>query len=435
MPPECSACEQRITSAGWPDSKQHATSCSLPSRLDEPVDGTGSTGPQHFILAEHSDDDDDAEIAPHPFKDILCECCKPLSGTQKLSRFIFLILGSLCLLACGAWYGISIARKQHLDVTSLPTAHLKAKPPHEASCMIASDSNRSKSTTENCSRIGTRTSFIDRNSTDVDDSSNEQGGLTHRDSIYPDLTCLATKRIEWLAVRTLTQEWFGTWEAGVVAREKSWLQGLLDIFISRLKSFVQESQEECGMGHLCMTLLAISSAEYGTTLKIAPTFHSPLLTILLDIPWSIVMRSGWPLFGLLAQLQMQHHKDVDAPMSGHSKQYLLSLNEALSKNNTRLVIGLGVEFVQIQDAVEQADHSGSAHAQVMPALCALASQLLGFGYSPGGVGDSGDNALGQMQEFFRQSVRNIDDLQSTLDSTWPLYGILSQVSVIFAKAL
>ena len=35
---------------------------------------------------------------------------------------------------------------------------------------------------------------------------------------------------------------------------------------------------------------------------------SPVLTLLLDLPWESILRSNWPLFGMLAQI---HHRKLD----------------------------------------------------------------------------------------------------------------------------
>ena len=55
-------------------------------------------------------------------------------------------------------------------------------------------------------------------------------------------------------------------------------------------------------------------------------------------------------------------------------------------------------------------------------LCALSPQHL----SPD-VGTSGhpaEAALKQVRGFFRQAVQSVEDAQGTLDSAWPLYGML-----------
>lgn len=50
-----------------------------------------------------------------------------------------------------------------------------------------------------------------------------------------------------------------------------------------------------------MSLLAVLTSDVGASLKSAPSLHAPLLRVLLDVPWLMIVQSGWPLFGLLAR--------------------------------------------------------------------------------------------------------------------------------------
>jgi len=242
------------------------------------------------------------------------------------------------------------------------------------------------------------------------------------EDIYPDLTCKDTQHVEWQEIKGLTAQWFGSWSSGVVAKNKAQLEGLMDLFTKRLQN-LHDKVDECGMGRLCMTLLAISAGQPGSSLKAAPALHSPLLTILLDVPWSIVMRSGWPLFGLLAQLQRQHHRTDDLPTAGPTAVYLHQLNAALLAQQPEVVSELGIGFVRLQE-------QGSVPPTVMPALCALASQLLSSGVFDGQARI--DEALRHMQGYFREAVNSIDDLQSTVESVWPLYGVLNAAAIQLA---
>jgi len=237
---------------------------------------------------------------------------------------------------------------------------------------------------------------------------------------YPDLTCFSTTVSEWQDFKVLTGKWFGSWSSGVVPKSKAQLQSLTELAVRKLAA-VHDKVDECAMGRLFVSLLGLASGE--GTLKSMPHLSSPLLTILLDIPWAIVMRSGWPLFALLAQLHLQQQGTDDLPTSGPDQVYFQALKGRLMSHNSQVaqkeLAILGAEFVRLQ----QDESTQNQRFLVFPALCALASQLFGQ-ETDAGV----DQALHHMQSFFKQAVMNIDDLQSTLVTSWPLYGLLNAAS-------
>lgn len=241
-----------------------------------------------------------------------------------------------------------------------------------------------------------------------------------------DLACRKTKHLAWQDMKRLMGAWFGTWSAAVVAKDQGELRELLQVSMTRLQA-LHTKVEECGMGRLCMTLLAIAAGEAEEySLKLVPSLHSPLLTILLDYPWSVVMRSGWPLFALLAQLHLRHPRGDDRPTSGHTADYFRALEEGLQRQEPEVLAKLGAEFVEREEKAER-------QAAAMPALCALGSQLLGADVLSSDEART-EQALQHMQSFFREAVRTIDDLQSTVESAWPLWGVLNAAAVQLAAA-
>merc|ERR1740130_1170660 len=160
------------------------------------------------------------------------------------------------------------------------------------------------------------------------------------------------------------------------------------------------------MGRLCMTLLAMMASEGQGSLNHVPSLHSPLLTILLDVPWPRLMRSGWPLFGLLAQLAFRSPASADEPFGdGLIARYYRSLHAGLAKPISPAALAqLGASFVEQQEAAEADASTDPGRLHVMPALCALASQLLGPDMLVPGRSDA---ALQHMQGFFKQAVNSI----------------------------
>merc|ERR1712129_388490 len=166
--------------------------------------------------------------------------------------------------------------------------------------------------------------------------------------------------------------------------------------------------------------------------------HSPLLTVLLDIPWIVTVWSGWPLFTLLAQLHLHTHGADDMPMAGgHHTEYFHGLQEALVQQRPDLLSQRGARFLerspwqQQQQGVLPAHSTGAMVGEVggthaMPILCALASQLLGADVQRG---KEAEQALKQVQAFYKQSVQSIEDLHASIVSAWPLYGVLNAASL------
>jgi len=261
---------------------------------------------------------------------------------------------------------------------------------------------------------------------------------------YPDLTCKDVASREWLEIKRLAQLEFSLGSPLIKASQmasagRARLQALVDKAENTIKAVRGLSfspVDECSMGRLCMSLMALAAApDDNSPAGIVPAggggagsvlpalaMHSPLLTVLLDVPWRLVLASGWPLFGILAQLNLRRARHDDAPLSGQPAMYFMSLGAGLERHEAYSLASLGAEFLR---SVE-----GRAHASthVLPGLCALASQLL----SPE-VGTKGgmptDTALKQVQGFYRQAVQGIEDVQGTLDTAWPLYRVLHLVSL------
>lgn len=241
------------------------------------------------------------------------------------------------------------------------------------------------------------------------------------DGQYPDLTCAKNVHTEWHIFKELLRSNIDTWLVSDVSRSSrsAHLQSLLGVAGDTLQS-VYYNVEECGMGRLCMSLLGIASGEAGGSVLGAPSLHSPLLTLLLDVPWYLLMQSGWPFFGLLAQVHLQSHKLEDVPKKGREAAYFQELGTALAQKDAGKLAAAGAEFLFHKDEI----------SNTLSVLCALASQLLELSPTEQQAGD----VLTQLQVFFKQAVRNVEDLQVTLDSAWPLYGLLHAASKVSQAA-
>lgn len=235
----------------------------------------------------------------------------------------------------------------------------------------------------------------------------------NQDMEYPELTCDGVAAKQWLEVKRMAGQEFGSWRAGSELLDKRGLQVVLETAVEQLK---QSQPHECGMGRLCMSMLTIITSGTGGSILAAHSIHQPLLTVLIEVPWRQVLESGWPLFAMLAQMHLRARQANTAPVGGAAEKYFHALVGGLERREAGRLATLGAEFLRSEEGRSHA----SAH--ILSGLCALASQLL----SPE-VGTSGmptDAALKQVQNFFRQAVTSVEDVQGTLDTAWPLYGVL-----------
>jgi len=154
--------------------------------------------------------------------------------------------------------------------------------------------------------------------------------------------------------------------------------------------------------------------------------------MVVEIPWDAIMLSGWPLFGILAQLHLHSHGQDDLPAAGSEVVYYGALRQALQHQQHSMLAGLGAAFLEqgrsslapASAEVGFGDSAGEAHA--MPALSALASQLLKADNVPGTIDR---RVMQQVQGLYREVVQSIDDLHATVISAWPLYCILHGASI------
>mmetsp|Transcript_64714 Transcript_64714/g.124829 ORF Transcript_64714/g.124829 Transcript_64714/m.124829 type:complete len:513 (-) Transcript_64714:46-1584(-) len=247
--------------------------------------------------------------------------------------------------------------------------------------------------------------------------------------------------VEWQDVKTMAQNQFGTWKAGVVREDATSMRALLDHAVERVQGVqnVPGVTNECGMGRLSMSVLAVLNVDSQHSLHGEPLVHAPLLTVLLDIPWSVTVWSGWPLFALLAQMHLHTHGADDMPVAGgRHAHYFRGLQEALVQQRPDLLSRRGAQFLEQTPGQQQQQqgavpaHNGGAMVgeaggmHAMPILCALASQLLGADVQRR---KEAEQALQQVQAFYRQSVQSIEDLHASIVSAWPLYGILHTASL------
>lgn len=180
-----------------------------------------------------------------------------------------------------------------------------------------------------------------------------------------------------------------------------------------------EVADECGLGRLALQMLTLTTIDdpmafvqvFSETERLA----SPVLTFLLDVNWILLGQSGWPMFGFLAQINLHKQKEgitindegdgLDAELS---KVFLAELQDALAKEDYEKVIQSAANFLQ-SDAP-----SGSSP---LGALSAFATQAM--------VLPAGERVrvLQDMQTAFKQMISGAPELDISLSSRWPLWGL------------
>jgi len=186
------------------------------------------------------------------------------------------------------------------------------------------------------------------------------------------------------------------------------------------KALSPETKDECGLGKLCLQLLSLVSVDDAQALmQLFSSFEqlaSPVLTMLLDVPWAAAAQGGWPLFGLLAQLNLRKINSPGAlntdPIDGLSdpttRSFYEELNVALGKD--------GAALEATAQAFLQKDAPGGT---ALGPLTAMAAQAAGTPELR-----TRAQMLGTLQGGLKQVIADAGELDIALSTRWPLFGLL-----------
>lgn len=178
--------------------------------------------------------------------------------------------------------------------------------------------------------------------------------------------------------------------------------------------------DDCGLGKLCLQLLSMANIDDPAVLAQLFTgleqLASPVLTMLLDVPWVVTGQSGWPIFGLLSQINLRKQQvpgalngeEVDGLNEPAGQQLLVDLAGALQSGEPAHLAGAGGSYLQKETR-------GSALAP----LTAIAAQA----YSSQ---DPQQRAaiLQSLQQGFQQVMSTAPELDIALSTNWPLWGLV-----------
>lgn len=238
----------------------------------------------------------------------------------------------------------------------------------------------------------------------------------------PDLGC--TEGPHAAVWKDVKQDFRGLFPEGgppVKAVARSALVDALDRAMKRLKdaNALASDAQECGLGRVSLQLVTFASTEDPSGL--AQLFSgverltSPVLTMLLDTNWIQVAQSGWPLFGLLAQISLT--KQREGLLSG---EQIDGLNDPAAR----------AVFDAFSSALEKEDHGEVVQASAMflsteaPEAKSVFGSLTAFaGRAAALPAQERAEALQSMQGAFKQMIGDGVELDAALGTRWPLWGL------------
>ena len=230
--------------------------------------------------------------------------------------------------------------------------------------------------------------------------------------------------------------------AEVFSQPAAALVTLSPMEISSLISTVSESLPvseladgaQCGLARLSLQMLSTieqisrsSADEVALALLSTEPLHSPMLTVLLDVPWVETVNSGWPFFPLLAQWHLrnlQAASKVGGERDGMNEQVIAEFHkivtEALRDQNLGRVVEISSEFLKI------AGNQQVAESYPIAVAAALAGVTIG-------VKDPIEKAslFENTQSIIVASIRNPNDLVYVLHSVWPIWSLLNLATMAF----
>merc|ERR1719491_197799 len=140
------------------------------------------------------------------------------------------------------------------------------------------------------------------------------------------------------------------------------------------------------------------------------------MPLILEVPWLAVAQSGWPLFGLLAQLNQRRVQtksgnppEVDGLNGKFESLYLREVFEALAKGDSKQLEESSRIFMSLDGT------TGSA----LGALTAVAGQAAADRPPQEKL-----QLMEQLQNGFRQAIGSAAELDIALGTQWPLFGLI-----------
>jgi len=181
--------------------------------------------------------------------------------------------------------------------------------------------------------------------------------------------------------------------------------------------------EDCGMGVLSLHLLNAMTMDDTEENRAALVYifseyeelTSPVLTLLLDLPWESILRSNWPLFGMLAQI---HHRKLDIM----DLEELNGFNHTATRAfHTEIMGHIGRRDWEAMRTESEKFIDGYLSETPSP-LCMLTA-FLGQAIKTKDR-DLRESVLAYTQDQFKRMVGGGADMDAVLGSAWPVMELL-----------
>lgn len=185
--------------------------------------------------------------------------------------------------------------------------------------------------------------------------------------------------------------------------------------------FNKAAGDECGLGRLGLQLLSIAILEDPGQLVQAieaTKLGSPVLTLLLDIPWVATALSGWPLFGILAQVNAAKVSLLKTAVNMNGIDGLEGANGVGFLEKIRAAADAGDLVTMTQASVAYLE-DGKTDAGPLAGITALSTQSA--------MQTDVQKRLGSvqtLQQMLRTMIDNVGELEVALTTRWPLWPLL-----------
>lgn len=200
----------------------------------------------------------------------------------------------------------------------------------------------------------------------------------------------------------------------------------------------------CGVGKLMIQMLSILQADTGdgksiSNMLMAERMVSPLMTLLLDIPW-MGYQPQWPLFGMMAQMSIimgaenGNNAKLDGLDSEELMQFAQAMNVAIVSGNLPALKSLATSFLEA--GPEAAAHAPLGFLTCLFARAATAevpmppTSMEGEATMPAVVPldpayaqEEARQMFHEAQQVLRKLLKDGGELGVTLGTKWPLWGM------------
>jgi hypothetical protein len=190
-----------------------------------------------------------------------------------------------------------------------------------------------------------------------------------------------------------------------------------------------DAVNECGFGKLFIQLMSLCTVDEPSGIvqyfQERPNAASPVMTMLLDIPWVSMAQSGWPFFAILSQLSYQKVRLLEGMLNleavdGLANEAIAAYFEVMSnsqKSGDMLAMATASQMFLRNAPVGSPYATLTAMATTTAVTMDIQERLKG---------------ITGLQEGLRQAMTTASELDIALTIRWPLWGFLHVAVDVFA---